>query len=186
MMRAFALLLLLPPLVAAQPGGIIPEWEVRDEAVKLEKQAAIIEDLLSKLKPEEWVSQGAPALYVEQWKQASQFNSYVALAAGHLQRHPGRLSTVLDAFVQVDHTQSLLQSIAAGVQTYQNPGLAQLLYSAISQNSTIRETLKEYMRQLAVEREKEWEIANQEAQRCRVLLSKPRPAPAKKASPPKP
>ena len=67
-----------------------------------------------------------------------------------------------------------------------NPSLADLLAAAINQDSTIREPLKEYTRQLAVEREKEWAIANEEAQRCRVTLSGRPPAPAKKSSPPKP
>ncbi|MBI3666071.1 MAG: hypothetical protein HY236_07580, partial [Acidobacteria bacterium] len=69
-----------------------------------------------------------------------------------------------------------------------NPALADLLFSAITRNSTTRERLMEYVQQLSVEREQEWEIANREAQRCREVLAKrpPQPPVKRPASAPKP
>jgi len=173
-----ALLFLFPILLAAQPAGILPDWEIQKSAESLEKHTAAIESLLSQLRPQEWISQGAPEAYVEQWKQTRQFNSYLTTQARLLARDPAKLSVALDAFLRVDHLQSLLESVAAGVRRYQNAALADLLSSAMSQNSATRELLKDYTRQLVVEREKEWEIANREAQRCRASLAK-KPSQAK-------
>lgn len=176
-----------PALAEAQTGGVAPEWEIRELAAKLEKNAGVVGGLLAQLKPAEWVSQGAPAAYLEQVKQTRQFASDLILQAQALGREPGKLSVTLDTFLRLDHLHSLIESVIAGTRNYQNAALAELMASAEGQNLAAREQLKEYTRQLAVEREKEWEIANQEAQRCRTVLSKRPPAPApKKAAPPKP
>jgi hypothetical protein len=187
MMRAWAVVVLWlwPALAGAQPGGVAPDWQIRELAAKLEKNAAVIEGLLTQLKPEEWVSNGAPGSYVDQVKQTRQFNSFLILQAQALGREPAKLSVTMDTFLRLDHLQSLLDSVTAGVRSYQNASLAELLASAVGQNMASREQLKEYARELAVEREKEWEIANREAQRCRAALAKkppvtPAPAPKKK------
>jgi hypothetical protein len=174
------LLAVWPALVAAQEGGVTPDWEIRELAAKLEKNAGVIDGLLKQLKPEEWVSRGATGAYVDQLKQTRQFNSYLIQQAQALGREPAKLSVTLDTFLRLDHLQSLLESITAGVRAYQNSALADLMAAAIGQNVGSRELLKEYARQLAVEREKEWEIANLEAQRCRAALSKKPPAPPAK------
>lgn len=161
----------------------MPDWEVREAAAALEKHTKVIEGLLNQLRPEEWVAQGASQLYVEQAKQAKQFNSYLTQQAQTLAREPDKLTVVLDTFFRLDHVQALLDSVTAGTRRYQNPALADLLFSAISQNSTTREKLKEYTQQLAADREKEWEIANREAQRCRASLAKRPPAPPSKKAP---
>ena len=187
-MKRFILLFCFISSGLAQTAGVMPDWEVREAATALEKHTKIIEGLLDQLKPEEWVAQGAPQLYIDQLKQAKQFNSYLTLQAQALGRQPDKLSVALDTFLRLDHIQSLLESLTEGVRKHQNPALADLLYSAISQNSTTRERLKEYARELAVEREKEWEIANREAQRCRGSLAKrpPPSAPSKKPETAKP
>ncbi len=179
------LLGLWPALAGAQSGGVRPDWEIRELAARLEKNAGVIDGLLGRLKPEEWSSRGAPSAYVEQVKQTRQFNSYLILQAQALGREPAKLSVALDTFLRLDHLQSLLDSVTAGVRQYQNASLAELMATAVGQNLAVREQLKEYARDLAVEREKEWEIANQEAQRCRAMLSRRPPAAApKKTSPP--
>lgn len=171
------LLGLWPALAGAQSGGVAPDWQIRELAAKMEKNAAVIEGLLGQLKPEEWVSNGAPASYIDQVKQTRQFNSYLILQAQALAREPAKLSVTMDTFLRLDHLQSLLDSVTAGVRNYHNASLAELLASAVGQNMAFREQLKEYARELAVEREKEWEIANQEAQRCRSALAKKPPVP---------
>lgn len=163
----------------------MPDWEIRDAAVKLEKHTKVIENLLNQLKPEEWVKQGAPALYIDQLKQAKQYNSYITLSAQALERDPARLSYALDVFLRLEHMHSLLESLDGGVRAHQNPALADLLAAAIGENAATRERLKEYTLQLAVEREKEWEIADREAQRCRGMLAARPPAPVRKPAPAK-
>ena len=174
--------------LAAQPAGVAHEWEIRQTAEAVEKQARALTDVLGQLRPAEWVAQGAPEQYIEQGRQVQQFNSYLARQARELAEQPEKLTVVLDTFLRLDHLHSVLDSLAAGVRRYQNPALADLLSSAISQNTAHRERLKEYTRQLAEEREKEWEVAHREAQRCREGLAKrpPAAAQAKKSPPGKP
>ncbi len=176
----------------AQTGGVTPDWEIRDAAAALQKHTKVVDDLLKQLKPEEWAKQGGPGLYGEQWKQAKEFNTYLGTQAEGLAANPAKLSLVIDVFLRIEHLQPLLDSLTGGIRAYQNSPLADLLASAIGQNAATREKLKEYTRELAVEREKEWDIANEEAQRRRAILVKrpatkaaPKAAP-KKAEPAKP
>jgi len=171
-MRLLISLLFLSSILAAQTGGVTPDWEVRATAAALEKNAAAAETLLAQLKPQEWIREGAPAAYVEQLQQARQVHSYLAQEAQTLARSPEKLTVVVDAFLRLDHAQSLLDSLAGGARKYQNAALADLLSSLISRNSAARERLKEYTRQLVIEREQEWEVAHREAQRCRESLAK--------------
>jgi hypothetical protein len=69
----------------------------------------------------------------------------------------------------------MLRSISEGTRRYQNAALADLLDSAVASNSGAEANLKSYMRELAVQREAEMEIAHEEAQRCRSDLFKGRP-----------
>jgi hypothetical protein len=65
--------------------------------------------------------------------------------------------------------------MSEGTRRYQNAALADLLDSAVASNSGAEANLKSYMRDLAVQRETEMEIAHAEAQRCRDDLFKRRP-----------
>jgi hypothetical protein len=170
-MRRFliSLLLIASPL-AAQNGGVMPDWEVQKTATALVKHAQVIDGLLNQLKPAEWVKQGASPLYVNQLKMTKQLNGYLAQQAQALADHPDKLSIALDVLFRLDYIHSLLQSLTEATRRHQNPSLAELLDSAINQNTTAREQLKDYTRELAIEREKEWQIANEETQRCRALL----------------
>ena len=186
MKRAFALLVLLAGTLAAQSPGVMPVWEVRDAGTALEKHIQVVSGLLEQYHPEQWIAAGAPAIYVEQVKQARQFNTYLGQQAQALARDPEKLSVVLDVVFRLDHVNSLLESVTQGLRLHQNPGIADLMNEAISRNSTTREQLKQYAYQLTLDREKEWEVANSEAQRCRAVLSKQPPAPARKAPAPDP
>lgn len=186
MKRAFALLVLLAGTLAAQSPGVMPVWEVRDAGTALEKHIQVVSGLLEQYHPEQWIAAGAPAIYVEQVKQARQFNTYLGQQAQALARDPEKLSVVLDVVFRLDHVNSLLESVTQGLRLHQNPGIADLMNAAISRNSTTREQLKQYAYQLTLDREKEWEVANSEAQRCRAVLSKQPPAPARKAPAPDP
>jgi hypothetical protein len=181
MKRALALLVLLAGTLAAQSEGVMPVWEVRDAGIALEKHLQVVSGLLEQYHPDQWVAAGAPAIYVDQVKQARQYNTYVGQQAQALSREPEKLSVVLDVVFRLDHLNSLLESVTQGLRLHQNPGIADLMNAAISRNSTTREQLKQYAYQLTLDREKEWQIANSEAQRCRSAVSKQSPAPARKA-----
>ena len=170
--------------LAGQAAGVMPDWEARQAAATLEKNTRAVGDVLAQLRPKEWAAAGASELYIEQLDLARQAHSHLAQEAQALGRQPEKLSLALGVFFRLDHLESLAGSLAGGARQYQNAPLADLLQAAISRSAAPREKLKEYIRQLAVEKEQECEIAHQEAQRCRESLAKQ--PPPKKPAPPQP
>lgn len=184
MRRFLIFLFLIACPLAAQNGGVMPDWEVQKTAAALVKHLQTVDGLLNQLKPEDWAKQGASPLYIDQLKKTKQLNGYLAQQAQALADQPDKLSIALDVLFRLDYIHSQLESLNDGARRHQNPALADLLDSAINRNATTREQLKEYTRELAAEREKEWQIANEETQRCRALLFRQpsRPAYKKPAS----
>ena len=177
-MRFLWALALVPCLCAQAPAeaeGMTPRWEIEAAAVELEENVATIQKILDRVRPKEWIQDGAPDAYVSQYEEVMQDVEYLGLSAGNLERKPDQLSVVVDTFLWLDRSHSLIRSLGEGVRKYQNPAVADLLDSARTRNDGVMDKLKEYMRQLAIHTEQEWTVANEEAQRCRAeLMSKPR------------
>jgi uncharacterized membrane protein len=77
-----------------------------------------------------------------------------------------------------------LGSLVEGVRTYQNPALASIMQSVIAENSTNRDRLRQYLQDLASQKEQEFEVADREAQRCRAaMLQQPAPKTKKVSHP---
>jgi hypothetical protein len=77
----------------------------------------------------------------------------------------------------------VLTSLIDGVRKYQNPALADLLRSVLSENNASRQQLRQYLMDLASIKEQEFKVMDEEAQRCRESISKlPTAVPPKKKS----
>lgn len=155
---------------AAQDEGMIPRWEVAELSEDIVKNIATGQKVLSELQPQAWVADGASDAYVQQLDRLRSDLASATLSAEALGRQPERLSYAVDTFLWLDRSDSLLGSMANGVRKYYNGAVADLLDSARSRNVGNIATLKEYMRQLAVEVETSMDIAHGEAQRCRSEL----------------
>jgi hypothetical protein len=132
------------------------------------------EQILSGIKPEEWPQAGAAAYSAQRETLVSELG-YLRNSARAMAAAPERLPVVVDTFLWIDRTNSMMASMTDGVRRYQNSAVADLLESARTQNSGAAEKLKEYMRQLAVSVDAKMQIAHEEAQRCRTeLVTKPR------------
>lgn len=162
----------------AQPGGIAPEWEVRKQMAALAGHLQRIQPVLEQLKPVNWVEHGAPAAYVEQWRRASAEIGYLSGSAQALAEQPEKLTAALDAFLRMQSLDVLLGSITAGARKYQNPAVADLLQGLINDTAADRDRLRQYLIELAADREQQFKIVDQEAQRCRAFLSRQPGAPA--------
>ena len=149
---------------------MLPSWEVTEIANGVAEHAQSILQILDRIRPKEWIQDGAPQAYVDQHTTLIDDVRNLDLSAQALSRKPDKLSTVVDTFLWLDRSQSMLRSISAGVRKYQNPAIADLLDSAGGVNAGAIEKLKEYMRDLAITAETEMAIAHDEAQRCRVEL----------------
>jgi hypothetical protein len=157
---------------AAQTGGLPPEWEVRKSMSELADHVKRLAPVLEQAKPQEWVSRGAPAAYVEQGKRVRAEIEYLIGSTEKLSQKPESLTTALETYFRLLSVDSMLRSYSAGIRRYQNAPLAELLDSLISPAAADREKLRQYLVELAAVKEMELKVMDQEAQRCRAVLSR--------------
>ena len=174
---------------AAQEAGLPPEWEVRKHLDDLVAQTSRFDPVLNQLQPDTWVSNGAPEAYVTQYKSLRDEVKYLGQVAANLARQPERMSVAFDAYQRLQLIESRLQSLAEGIRRYQNPAVADLLLSLVTETNGSRDRLRQYVFELIAQREKERDVLEKEAQRCRASISQkavvpaPKPAPAKPPTP---
>jgi len=190
-MKLLLPLLLFSLLAPAQTvPGVSAEWDISQTVAALTAQAVRLKPILDQLTPQEWVSKGAPAAYVTQWQGAQDDLGYLVDSARALDKQPERLTLALDTYFRLQSLEVRLASLVGGVRNYQNPAVGDLLVGVSAENSANRDKLRQYITDLAATKEQEFKIVDQEAQRCRTVLTRPappKPAPAKKAAPaPKP
>ncbi len=150
----------------------MPEWEVRkamDETIARLKR---IPPILKQAQPQEWVEKGAPDAYVRQFQASLDQLDYAARAADALGARPEKVTRAMETFFRMEAVHAMLHSFSEGVRRYQNPSLADLLLSLVNESVQDRERVRQYMIDLADAREKEFEVADREAQRCRQNLSR--------------
>ena len=163
----------------AQNAGVQAEWDISKTIESLSVQAKRLKPILDQLTPEEWVQHGAPDTYVAQWKGAQAELGYLVNSAKALEQQPERLTVALDTYFRLQSLEMRLDSLLEGVRNYQNPAVGDLLFGVLAENSSNRDKLRQYITDLAATKEQEFKIVDQEAQRCRGVLSRP-PAPKKK------
>ncbi len=167
----------------ARGQSVSNEWDISQTLDALSSQAKRLKPILDQLTPQEWVAKGAPQTYVSQWKGAQDELGYLVGSAQALAKEPERLTVALDTYFRLQSLELRLNSLVDGVRNYQNPAVGDLLIGVLAENSSNRDKLRQYITDLAGTKEKEFEVADKEAQRCRGIMSRqpaPKPAPAKK------
>src|SRR5579864_2926063 len=157
-------------------GGVASEWDVRKLLDSLDLQAQHVKPIIDQVKPEAWISKGAPKAYVTQWTTAQAELKYLLSSSEALSKQPERLTLALETYFRMQALTATLGSVTEGIRKYQNPALADLMQSVVSENSTNADNLRQYVQDLATQKEQEFQIADREAQRCRETLVK-QPAP---------
>lgn len=132
--------------------------------------------LLDQMNPDEWVRQGAPYSYVEQWKTSKIEIGYFQLSAQSMAKQPDKISAVLDTFFRLESLQLQLGSLIDGVRKYHNPAVADVMQAFVNEGSRNHDQMREYAVDLAKEKEHEYEVMDKEAQRCRAIISKQPPS----------
>ena len=173
-------------MVEAQDAGLPPEWEVRKQLDELLAQTKRFDPVLDQLQPETWVANGAPEAYVTQFKSLRDEVKYLSQVAATLSRQPEKMSAAFDAYQRMQLIESRLQSLAEGIRRYQNPAVADLLLGLVNETNGSRERLRQYVFELIVQREKERDVLEKEAQRCRANVSQKIATPAPPKLPAKP
>jgi hypothetical protein len=174
----FAQLVLL--LLAAQnpapapDAGLLPDWDLKPRAVKLGEGLERVRPLIERLQPERWTAAGAPKQYEQQYKDCLQLLGYAENAAARLAASPNGLTVAVETLVRLESFLNVAQSLTQAVRRYQNPAVADLVESELAAAAD-REWLRRHVLELAAVREREWETAEQEAQRCRERTLKQGP-----------
>jgi hypothetical protein len=174
-MKACALLLAMFASTWGQTAELTPAWNIRKALDELVAQSQKLTPMLSDVKPGDWVASGASATYVDQHKSLLAEIDYLKRTAEELARKPESLTTTLQLYLRLQSLESMLDSFSHGIRRYQNPALADLVQSMISENDTHRVRLREYLVELAETKEQEFRIVDDEAQKCRgTLIRQPR------------
>jgi hypothetical protein len=153
--------------------GVSSEWDVRKLLDSLNTQTQHLKPIIDQVKPESWVGKGAPSAYVGQWRSTQAQLRYLLTAGEALSRDPERLTLALEAYFRMQAMESTLGSLMEGIRKYQNPALADLAQSVVSENSVNRDRLRQYIQDLAKQKEEEFKVVDREAQRCRNALVQP-------------
>ena len=176
-----ALVSMLPFCAAAQQAGVPTEWDVQKLAAAIAAQSGRLQQMVDQIQPKDWVARGASDTYLQQWDSAHSQAASVKLSSDNLVQDPARLSAALDTYFRLQNLEVVLTSLIEGVRKYQNPALADLLRGVMSENSVSRQQLRQYLVDLAAIKEQEFKVMDQEAQRCREIISGPATAaPVKK------
>jgi hypothetical protein len=156
-----------------QPAGLESAWTLRAILDDLLKDNEKLEPLLAQMNPQEWVTKkGASAVYVQQWQTAhTQLNEVVA-ASKQLAQKTENLSLALDDYFLLEALEVTSRSLEEGVSRYGDRFTADQLSGLIGRNFSRRERFRDYIRDLAATSEVNFKIADEEAQRCRGMISK--------------
>jgi hypothetical protein len=168
---------ILMPLLVALPGiADAQEWDIRVVLKEISAHAGRLGQFLEKTDPTGWVEKGVPDTYVAQWKSLTGQARGLSVETLELAGNPERLAPALKTFFRMQSLEFMLGSFAEGVRRYQDAGQANALIALGAENGVNRERLQSYIVDLASEREKEYEIMDREAQRCRGMLVRQPPA----------
>ncbi len=155
------------------PPAVSAEWDISQTLDAFTAQARRLKPILDQLTPQQWVSKGGPQAYVSQWNGAKDELGYLVNTAKALKQQPDKMTLALDAYFRMQSLESQLNSLVDGVRKYQNPAVGDLLVGVLGDNSSNRDKLRQYITDLAANKEQETQVLEQEAQRCRGLVNRP-------------
>jgi hypothetical protein len=170
--------------------GVGADWDIVPVIRALSQNSARLTPIVEQLTPPDWTSKGAPDAYIAQWEVAKRELASVSAATQVLERDPEKLTAALEIYFRLELIETQLKTLSEGVRKYQNPAVADLMLSVLSENSISRGRLQRHILDVAEQKEHEFSVIDKEAQRCRTQVIRqvptrgpaaPAPAPAKKA-----
>jgi len=173
-----------PPTQASQPGpdtGIETPWDARKLLFELNSRNQQLKPLLESIDPQAWFDQkGAPSTYISQWHTAQDQLKYAEISVQKLSLETESIAACLDAYFRMEALESTERSLLEGVRKYGERTVAEQLDQLIAKNFNDRERFRTYMVDLSLNKEHLFKIADDEAQRCRGMISKEAPQAPKK------
>jgi hypothetical protein len=157
------------------------DYPISDDQIKaalagVSQHTARIEPMLRQLNPKDWVANGAPETYVTQWNAALSAINSIRIEMTALGQKPDQMAEGLKALNRIGSYHQGLRSLMGAVRRYQNPALADLIESVAAEDQGDIDRMQQYLVELAAEKERQLDVVNTEAQRCRGMLSQqPKP-----------
>ena len=173
---SLAIAVAVPLASAAQSEGLPPEWEIRKNLQELAAQMKRFQPLLDSFDTNIWKQHGAPDAYAAQLTAAKSQITYLADAAERLARQPEQLAVALETSFRLQALETGVGSLTDAVRKYQNGAIAELVQAQMTESAPQRDKLRSYVVALAAAKEQQLAVANEEAQRCRAVLSRQPPA----------
>jgi hypothetical protein len=157
----------MPPVA-----GLETPWDARKIVAAVEQSDENLRPVLTKLTPQRWYDEkGAPSTYIVQWQAAQQQLNDVANTTRVLEQKIDSLPAALDVYFRMEALDVTARSLNEGAQRYADRATADQLSRLIAQNFTNRERFRDYIKDLASSTEQNFKIADEEAQRCRGIIS---------------
>lgn len=166
---------------AQAESGLETPWDVRTIIAAINKDTQKLRPLLAQLKPQQWYDQnGAPSTYILQLQSAQQQINDVDVTTKMLAQKTEDLALGMDEYFRLEALDISTRSLAEGARRYGPPGQADRLDALIAQNFSNRQRFRDYLKDLATSTQQNFKIADEEAQRCRAIISKEPPSSSKR------
>jgi hypothetical protein len=130
-----------------------------------------LKPMLEQVHAAEWVAKGAPDAYVAQWRSLTEQNQAIQTDMAAIAQNPQAMEDVMKGLFRVHRFDSDLGAMLNGLRRYQNPALADLIESVAAADQNGVEKLQQYVLDLADEKERQIDVEDKEAQRCRATLA---------------
>jgi hypothetical protein len=154
-----------------QPAGLEPDWDIGVILQEMSAHAGRLLPVLDRIDVKAWLRKGASDTYAAQLQSSKEQAKAFADGATDLARNPEKLSASLELLFRIQGLETMLGSLEEGIRKYQDPAVAQTLASLEAENGVNRDRFQRYIVNLAAERERQFEVMDREAQRCRGILS---------------
>ncbi len=130
---------------------------------------------LTDLNPQTWQAKGAPSTYVIQWQLAQRQVNDIDLSSKLLLQHVESLASAMDFYFRLEALETTARALNEGAQQYGEGAPIRELNSFVAKNFDSRQRFRDYLRELSINVEQNYKIADEEAQRCRAAMSKTAP-----------
>jgi hypothetical protein len=160
---------------APPPQGLQAPWDLRQMLAALNAQNEKMKPLLDAMHPRQWLDNGAPSAYVSQYQDARTQMDNVIISVKNLGAQPESLSAALDTYFRMESLEISVRSVYDCVRKYGDRPAADQLNQLLAQNFDNRRKFRDYLRDLSTQRETECKVADEEAQRCRGMISREPP-----------
>jgi hypothetical protein len=184
-LRGLALFTCAAALVAQAPTqnpppGLETDWDIAVTLKAISAHAERLLPLLEQIDVYAWVEKGASDTYLAQLQSSKVQARALSEGAKMLAASPQKLSASLELFLRINGLDTMLTSLEEGIRKYQGPAGAQAIASLEAENGANLERFQRYIVDLAAQRERELEVMDHEAQRCRGIVTQAAPRPGRK------